>query len=156
MPTTTALNPLISHQYWENLRTQGFALPQCQVCDAFHFYLRPSCPACGSLDIKAVVASGRGTIYSFSIVYRAPSAAFEKDVPYVVALVATDEGPHLMTRLIKVKPEGVAIGMRVVVNGWRTRDDPPDQVSDGVVPPVFEPDLSSIQYLTDRGFNLPA
>lgn len=139
---TTPLNPLVSDQYWENLRTQGFSLPQCQSCKAFHFYLRPACPACGSLDIKAVVACGRGSVYSFSIVYRAPSAAFEKDVPYVVALVATDEGPHLMTRLMKIKPEDVKIGMRVVVNGWRTRDDPADHVSDGIAPPLFEPDLS--------------
>ena len=140
---TTPVNPLAnSHQYWESLRTQGFSLPQCQSCKAFHFYLRPACPVCASLDIKAVEASGRGSVYSFSIVYRAPSAAFEKDVPYVVALVATDEGPHLMTRLINVKLERVAIGMRVVVSGWRTCNDPAEQVSDGVAPPLFEPESS--------------
>lgn len=139
---TTPLNPLHSHQYWESLRPQGFSLPQCQTCKEFHFYLRPACPACTSLDIKAVSASGRGSVYSFSIVYRAPSAAFEKDVPYVVAIVATDEGPHLMTRLMKVKPENMAIGMRVVVSGWRTRDDPTEQLSDGVAPPLFEPESS--------------
>ena len=87
---TTPVNPLSSHQYWESLRAQGFSLPQCQTCKEFHFYLRPACPACGSLDIQAVVTSGRGNVYSFSIVYRAPSPAFEKDVPYVVAIVATD------------------------------------------------------------------
>ena len=88
---TTSVNPLTSHQYWESLRAQGFSLPQCQACKEFHFYLRPACPACGSLDIQAVVTSGRGNVYSFSIVYRAPSPEFEKDVPYVVAIVATDE-----------------------------------------------------------------
>ena len=137
---TTPVNPLSSHQYWESLRTQGFSLPQCQTCKEFHFYLRPACPACGSLDIQAVVTSGRGNVYSFSIVYRAPSPAFEKDVPYVVAIVATDEGPHLMTRLIKVKPEEVTVGMRVMVNGWRTRGEPVERVSEGAAPPLFEPE----------------
>jgi uncharacterized OB-fold protein len=137
---TTSVNPLTSHQYWESLRTQGFCLPQCQACKEFHFYLRPACPACGSLNIQAVVTSGRGNVYSFSIVYRAPSPAFEKDVPYVVAIVATDEGPHLMTRLIKVKPEEVTVGMRVMVSGWRTRDEPAERLSDGVAPPLFEPE----------------
>jgi hypothetical protein len=79
-------------------------------------------------------------VYSFSIVYRAPSAAFEKDVPYVVALVATEEGPHLMTRLINVKLEEVEVGMRVVVNGWRRCRDPVERLSEGLSPPVFEPD----------------
>lgn len=137
---TTSVNPLTSHQYWESLRTQGFCLPQCQACKEFHFYLRPACPACGSLNIQAVVTSGRGNVYSFSIVYRAPSPAFEKDVPYVVAIVATDEGPHLMTRLIKVKPEEVVVGMRVMVSGWRTRDEPVERMSEGAAPPLFEPE----------------
>ena len=137
---TTSVNPLTSHQYWESLRTQGFCLPQCQACKEFHFYLRPACPACGSLDVQAVLTSGRGSVYSFSIVYRAPGAAFEKDVPYVVAIVATDEGPHLMTRLIRVKPEEVTVGMRVVVNGWRTRHEPAERVSEGAAPPLFEPE----------------
>ena len=137
---TTPVNPLSGHQYWESLRAQGFSLPQCQACKEFHFYLRPACPACGSLDIKAVVTSGRGNVYSFSIVYRAPSPEFEKDVPYVVAIVATDEGPHLMTRLIKVKPEEVVVGMRVMVSGWRTRDEPVEWVSEGTAPPLFEPE----------------
>ena len=136
---TTLVNLPHSHQYWETLRTQGFSLPQCQDCKAFHFYPRPACPVCASLNIKAVVASGRGSVYSFSVVYRAPSAAFESDVPYVGAIVATDEGPHLMTRLLNVKPEDVVIGMRVVVNGWRTLYDPSERVSTGVAPPLFEP-----------------
>jgi hypothetical protein len=92
------------------------------------------------LDIQAVVTSGRGNVYSFSIVYRAPSPEFEKDVPYVVAIVATDEGPHLMTRLIKVKPEEVTVGMRVMVSGWRTRDEPVERMSEGAAPPLFEPE----------------
>jgi uncharacterized OB-fold protein len=134
------MNPLSGPQYWESLRAQGFSLPQCQACKEFHFYLRPACPACGSLDIQAVVTSGRGNVYSFSIVYRAPSPEFEKDVPYVVAIVATDEGPHLMTRLIKVKPEEVTVGMRVMVSGWRTRDEPVERMSEGAAPPLFEPE----------------
>jgi uncharacterized OB-fold protein len=137
---TTPVNPLSGHQYWESLRAQGFSLPQCQACKEFHFYLRPACPACGSLDIQAVVTSGRGNVYSFSFVYRAPSPEFEKDVPYVVAIVATDEGPHLMTRLIKVKPEEVTVGMRVMVSGWRTRDEPVERMSEGAAPPLFEPE----------------
>jgi len=44
--------------------------------------------------------------------------------------------------LMKVKPEDVKIGMRVVVSGWRTRDDPTERLSDGVAPPLFEPESS--------------
>jgi len=135
---TATINSLNSHQYWESLRTKGFCLPQCQACKEFHFYLRPACPACGGAEIEPVVVSGRGQLYSFSVVYRAPSANFEKDVPYVVAIVATDEGPHLMTRLVGVKPEDVVIGMRVSVKDWRTSNLPAEHPSIGQAPPLFE------------------
>lgn len=135
---TATMNSLNSHQYWESLRAKGFCLPQCQACKEFHFYLRPACPSCGSAEIEPVVVSGHGQLYSFSVVYRAPSAAFEKDVPYVVAIVATDEGPHLMTRLVGVKPEDVVIGMRVSVKDWRTANLPAEHASIGQAPPLFE------------------
>ena len=49
------------------------------------------------------------------MVHRAPSKGFEALVPYVVAVVALAEGPHLMTRLTGVAPDAVRIGMAVRV-----------------------------------------
>jgi uncharacterized OB-fold protein len=65
-------------------------------------------------------------VYSHSAVYRAPSEAFKADVPYVVAIVKTDEGPHLLSRVVGVAPEAVRIGMRL-------------KVKPGSPLPVFEP-----------------
>ena len=58
--------------------------------------------------------------------HRAPSAAFKDDVPYVVAIVKTDEGPHLLSRVVGVAPEAVKIGMRL-------------KLKPGTALPVFEP-----------------
>ena len=56
-----------------------------------------------------VEASGRGTVYSTSIVHPRPPEA-----PYNVALVELEEGPRLMSRVDGIVPEDVAIGMKVV------------------------------------------
>jgi len=117
--------------YWQRTSSLGFALPRCEDCGSFHFYPRPACPACGSERVAPQPASGRGQVYSHSVVYRAPSAKFAADVPYVVAIVATDEGPHLMTRIVGMDPEAVEIGLRV-----RVRLDAEGRE------PVFEPDTS--------------
>jgi uncharacterized OB-fold protein len=114
--------------YWERVAPLGFALPHCDDCGTFHFYPRPACPHCGSERVQPRRASGTGRLYSYSIVHRAPSAAFAADVPYVVAIVATDEGPHLMSRVVGAAPEAIAIGMRLKVQGGR----------DGLAP-LFEP-----------------
>lgn len=93
--------------------TDRFMLPRCENCGRFHFYPRPVCPHCYGARIAWAEASGRGEVYSHSTVHRAPSPAFKDDVPYVIAIVKTDEGPHLLSRVVGVAPETVHIGMRL-------------------------------------------
>ena len=93
--------------------TDIFTLPRCGDCGAFHFYPRPACPKCGGAKFDWAAAGGGGSVYSFSTVYRAPSPAFRDQLPYVIAIVKTDEGPHLLSRVVGVAPEAVKIGMRL-------------------------------------------
>lgn len=117
--------------YWEHARRGMFALPRCEACGKFHFYPRATCPHCGGARIAWVPASGAGEVYSFSVVHRAPGPAFKADVPYVVAIVKTDEGPHLLSRVVGVSPDAVKIGMRLKVSI--------QEVSGDVSLPVFSP-----------------
>jgi hypothetical protein len=48
-------------------------------------------------------------------VYRAPVEAFKEDTPYVIAIIALDEGVSAMMNLREVEPDAVTIGMRVEV-----------------------------------------
>lgn len=124
---------LLTTPYWEQLRQGRFALPHCQSCGRYHFYPRDECPHCGSDRIAWSAATGLGTVYSFSVVHRAPGPAFKDDVPYVVAIVETDEGPHLLSRVVGVEPDAVRIGMRVRVRLVAIAED--------AVLPLFEPAL---------------
>jgi len=95
--------------------TDRFTLPRCEGCGKFHFYPRPVCPHCQGAKLAWAEASGKGAVYSHSTVHRAPSPEFKDDVPYVVAIVETDEGPHLLSRVVGISPEKVSIGMRLRV-----------------------------------------
>ncbi len=105
----------LTQPWWEQHQGQGFVLPRCASCQRFHFYPQAACPHCGHAICQAVPASGRGEVYTFSIVHRAPSPAFAADVPYAVVVVKTDEGPHLMARLLQVDMARIHIGQRVKV-----------------------------------------
>lgn len=120
--------------YWQHAREGRFALPRCESCGRHHFYPRGSCPHCGATCIAWAQASGRGEVYSFSVVHRAPGPAFKDDVPYVIAIVKTDEGPHLLSRVVGVAPDAVRIGLRLRVRM--------DEVSDQLSLPVFEPETT--------------
>ena len=109
--------------YWQHAADGRFALPRCGSCGKYHFYPRGSCPHCGSADIVWVEASGRGEVYSFSVVYRAPDPAFADDVPYVVAIVRTEEGPHLLSRVVDVDPVAVTVGMKLRVKLQKSGED---------------------------------
>jgi uncharacterized protein len=70
-------------------------------------------------------------VYSFTVVQRAPGPAFEADVPYVVAVIALDEGPHLMANVVNAPAERVRIGLRVRVD-FRA-------IGESTMLPVFQP-----------------
>lgn len=111
LPSPNAL----TEPYWQAAQKGELKLPRCEACAQFHFYPRSACPHCGSRQLAWQRVSGKGEVYSFTVVQRAPSKGFSELVPYVVAVVALAEGPHLMTRLARVAPDAVSIGMPVEV-----------------------------------------
>jgi len=100
--------------FWEGTRDGELRLQRCRQCDRVIFYPRAVCPGCMSDDIGWFVASGRGTIYSYVVVHRAPPG-FQDAVPYVVALIDLVEGPRMMSRITGADPAAVAVGQSVSV-----------------------------------------
>jgi uncharacterized OB-fold protein len=71
------------------------------------------CRQCGGERLEHRPASGRGTVYSFSVVHRAPGPAFKADVPYAVLLVELEEGPRMISTFTGGKPDEVTFDMPV-------------------------------------------
>ena len=117
--------------YWEAAARRELRIPRCADCGKYHFYPRPACPYCSSTQFEWILCSGLGTVYSYTIVHKAPSPAFEADVPYVVAIIELAEGPHLMSNVVGVRPSEVCVGQRVRVD-FR-------EVEAGMRIPVFVP-----------------
>ena len=97
-PRPIAAADHMAEQWWDATREQRFLLQRCEACGHHQHYPRAICTACGSLALIYVQASGRGTIYSFTEVARAPHPAFEP--PYVVALIRLEEGPTVMSNIV--------------------------------------------------------
>jgi uncharacterized protein len=54
-------------------------------------------------------------VYTFTVVHRAPTPAYQADAPYTIAYVELEEGPRVPTRLVDVGPDAVEVGMPVTV-----------------------------------------
>lgn len=99
--------------FWEAAAQGVLRLPRCRACAAVIWYPRPQCPRCGSSDVEWFAASGRGTVYSFTITRRA-GGPYGDAAPYVLAYVELDEGPRMMTNVVGCPPESVYVGQVVV------------------------------------------
>jgi uncharacterized protein len=113
--------------YWSGCKAHELWLRACNTCTAWYFYPRDVCPHCGSRDVEWRQASGRATLYTFSVVHRAPSPAFAELVPYVTALVELEEGPRMPTSLVGIAPDPaqIKVGMALEV----TFDDLTDELT---------------------------
>ncbi|MDH3233557.1 MAG: Zn-ribbon domain-containing OB-fold protein [Alphaproteobacteria bacterium] len=104
-----------SEPFWSAAREHRLSIPLCLDCDQYHFYPRELCPHCHSGNLEWRDASGKGTIYTFTIARRPAGAAYADDVPYIIALIDLAEGPRMMTNVIAPDVEAVRIGDAVEV-----------------------------------------
>ncbi|HXQ54021.1 MAG TPA: Zn-ribbon domain-containing OB-fold protein [Stellaceae bacterium] len=100
--------------FWDACAEGRLMLQRCAACQAWRHPPSPICPECLSDAHEWVAASGRGTVYTF-VVVREARRGWDKMVPYVLAVVALDEGPRILTNLAEIAPEDVAIGLPVEV-----------------------------------------
>lgn len=119
--------------YWDGCKRHELMLPYCAGCEAFFFYPRQFCPTCFSWEIEWRTCSGKGTLHTFAIQFRAQMPGMK--APYVTAVVQLDEGPRLMTNLVEVEPalleqpENIRCGVPVEVV-W-------EDVNDEIALPMF-------------------
>ena len=124
-----APTPETAH-FWQGAREGARFLQRCRPCARPYFPPRPFCPHCGSRDVEVFRASGRATLYSFTIHHRA-MPGFE--APYAIAVVALEEGPRMMTNIVDCPqtPDALVLDMPLEVAF--------QPVSDDISLPVFRP-----------------
>lgn len=99
------------------LEQGSFRIQRSRSSGRHIFYPRVAEPLTGSTDLEWVDASGRGTVYSTTVIRQKPPAP-----SYNLALVDLEEGPRMMTRVEGIAPEQVKIGMPVKAKIVREED----------------------------------
>jgi len=126
-------------EYFAGAARGELVLPRCDECGRLVWYPEPRCPACAGATFTWSPVSGRGQVFSWTVVRRAFLPAFEEMVPFVTALVALDEDPavRIVSYLVDCDPEAVVADMPVEAV-FRPLRFP--TVPDGSVPvPMFVP-----------------
>jgi uncharacterized protein len=117
--------------WWTATQEGKLLIKRCADCGKAHFYPRPFCPHCWSENVDWEQASGRATLYTWSVVYSNDLPPFPEKVPYAAAIVDLDEGPRMMTRVVGCEFDDLRVGMPLEVTF--------EQETDQVTLPVFRP-----------------
>ncbi|MCK9274216.1 MAG: Zn-ribbon domain-containing OB-fold protein [Syntrophales bacterium] len=101
--------------FWEGCKSQTLTFQKCEQCGYVRWPPSFICPECHSKRTELIKSSGKGKVYSFIVYHRAFHPAFERELPYVVAIVELAEGPHLLTNIIECRPSDIKCDMPVEV-----------------------------------------
>ena len=115
--------------FWTSGKDGKLRILRCEACRYLVHPPAPVCPQCFGRALSPDALSGRATVATFTVNHHPWDGSTE---PWVVALVELDEQPdvRLMTNIVGIDPEEVAIGMPVQV----VFED-----HDPVFVPLFEP-----------------
>ena len=115
-------------RFWrETPRRYNLGGSRCDNCSSVYFPPRSVCPTCAKhrQSLGKMVPfqlSGEGEVFSYTVVHDA-AEGFEMQVPYVLAIVRTKEGPMLTGQVVDLAPAEVRIGLPVRATFRKLREE---------------------------------
>ena len=122
--------------FWDGCNRGEFLIQYCNSCESFQWYPREICARCGASDVGWKMTSGKGLVYSYTII-RAPSQTYRNpnyysnELPYAVGLIELPERVRLYARILGCRLEDIEIGMKVEVTFLKLKE--------GIQFPAFKP-----------------
>lgn len=113
MPPPVADNEALP--WWQAAAEHRLCVQHCTDCSHSTLPPAPICPQCRSSAFEWLEVSGKGTVYTYTIVHRA--VAVEQELPFVIAVIELDGtgGLRMMSNLVDIDPAEVTVGLRVEV-----------------------------------------
>ncbi|EDY47903.1 conserved hypothetical protein [Streptomyces clavuligerus] len=121
----------LTRPYWEAAAEGRLLVRRCRGCHRAHHYPREFCPFCWATDVVWETASGRATLYTWSVVHRNDLPPFSLRLPYIAAVVDLAEGPRMMTEIVECDAASLRVSMPLEATFRRTAPD--------LALPVFRP-----------------
>ena len=122
---------VLTQPYWDGVRQRELRIQQCRQCGKVWHPPQHLCPDCHSANVEWVAASGRATLYSYTVVQHPAHVAVADRVPYLVGLATLAEGPRVVCNLLNCERGEVRIGMPLKLTF--------QEIAPGVLLPQFEP-----------------
>jgi len=117
-PPRIALPPNeITKFFWDAAKQHKLVLQRCDACGYYIHWPGVLCPRCASDKLSPAEMSGKGTVFTFTIVHHVFAPIYADEVPYSLAIVELDEQPGLrmLANIVDCANDALYIGMPVEV-----------------------------------------
>jgi hypothetical protein len=105
----------MTKQFYEFCKQGELRFQRCKDCGQWRHVPREMCASCGSWNWEWAKSSGRGRVFTWTVVARAMHPAFMNEVPYASVVVEMEEGVRLVTTLVDCPPDEIQMDMPVEV-----------------------------------------
>jgi uncharacterized protein len=86
----------LTSQFWDAAKEHRLVIQRCGSCGYYNHPPRPYCDACTAQEMRFEPVSGRGTVYSFTVMHQRDVAGFEEEAPFINIVVELAEQPRLL------------------------------------------------------------
>ena len=105
-----------SYEFWEGAKKNKLLIQQSTISKKYFLYSRAFSGVAADESFEWVEASGKGTIYSFTISHIAGGSEFYLNkTPYIIGSILLEEGVRLMSNIVDCDHSEVEIGRKVKV-----------------------------------------
>jgi uncharacterized OB-fold protein len=120
--STPAPRPsLRSTPYWDGCRRHELLYQRCAKCSYRGLGAFTVCAQCHASEPVWEQSAGKGSLYSWTVVWRPPDPSFQ--VPYAPAVVRLDEGYWMLSAVVGCEPEALHEGLRLAVEFHPASDE---------------------------------
>ncbi len=102
-------------EFFAHCKNHTLHFQRCDDCQTFRHVPREMCAECGSWNWSWQPSSGRGKVFTWTVVARPMHPAFVDACPYAPVVVEMEEGVRLLSEVVDVAPANLEIDMAVEV-----------------------------------------
>ncbi len=99
--------------WWQAAAEHRLLVQRCIACEHLRLPPAPICPECRAAEADWLELSGRGELYTYTIVHRA--VAVGQELPFVIAVIELEDagGVRIISNLVAADLEEIEIGLPV-------------------------------------------
>jgi len=115
IPTPLPVLEELAKDLYGHCKRRELHFQRCSDCGTWRHVPRDMCAACGSWSWEWARSSGRGQVFTWTVVVRALHPAFQDACPYAPVVIEMEEGVRILSKVTDCPPDQLEIDMLVEV-----------------------------------------